>query len=330
MKAANRALVMIIAAALVCLLVVPFLGATLIAPSEIMDITTPDYLIFWRLRFPRCLGAFLAGAGLSICGLAFQALFRNPLATPFTLGVSSGAALGGGLYARIGAMAGFLGSAGSLIFSLAGCFTALSAVYLITRSQGGFSTTVLLLAGVIISFLFSSLVMFVQYVSNAQDAVQIMRWLMGTLAGIRPMRLIELACALAGGYWILSKITVELDLLMTGEELAASRGVDVERVKLLVFITASVVVGVIVSVAGPIGFVGMMIPQICRLLLGSSHCLLLPASFFMGGGFLVLCDLLARSLLAPAELPVGIVTSMLGAPFFLWTLFRGRKAGEFY
>ena len=127
---------------------------------------------------------------------------------------------------------------------------------------------------------------------------------------------------------LFSRMGPELYLLTAGEEIAASRGVDVSSVKLLIFIVASVVVGIIVSVTGPIGFVGMMIPQICRLWLGYGHGPLVPASFFMGGGFLVLCDLLARSVLAPAELPIGILTSMLGAPFFLWTLFRGNRAGE--
>lgn len=201
-------------------------------------------------------------------------------------------------------------------------------VYGITRARGGFSTTVMLLAGVIINFFFSSLVMFVQYISNAHDATQIMRWLMGTLSGIDAARLWEMAVAVCAGLWIFARMGAELDLLLAGEELAASRGVEVEKVKLRIFIAASIVVGVIVSITGPIGFVGMMIPQICRLMLGHGHGLLVPASFFLGGGFLVACDVLARSVMAPAELPIGILTAMTGAPFFLWTLFRGNSAGE--
>lgn len=313
---------------LLALCLVPFFGATLITPADIFDPASADSLIFWRLRLPRSLGAFLAGAGLSLCGLSFQALFRNPLATPFTLGISSGAALGAASYLRLGAAIGFLGLAGSLISALAGCFLSMLLVYGITRARGGFSTAVMLLAGVIINFFFSSLVMFVQYMSNSHDAVQIMRWLMGTLSGLDTGRLWEMALAVFAGLWIFAAIATELDLLMAGEEIAASRGVDVNKIKLRIFITASVVVGVIVSITGPIGFVGMMIPQICRLLFGYTHRLLVPASFFMGGGFLVLCDLLARTVLAPAELPIGILTAMLGAPFFLWTLFRGNRAGE--
>lgn len=321
-------IILIFACAVIILLGAPFLGAALISPSAIFDPAGADNLIFWRLRLPRSIGAFLAGSGLSLCGLAFQALFRNPLATPFTLGISSGAALGAATYLRFGATIGFLGMTGSLVSALCGCFFAMLLVYGITRARGGFSTAVMLLAGVIINFFFSSLVMFVQYMSNAHDAVQIMRWLMGTLAGIDAGRLWEMAIVVFGGFWVFSRMSAELDLLMAGEEIAASRGVDVYRVKLGVFIAASVVVGVIVSITGPIGFVGMMIPQICRLMLGYTHALLMPASFFMGGGFLVLCDLLSRTVLAPAELPIGILTAMLGAPFFLWTLFRGNRAGE--
>lgn len=328
MKGTKGKIIILAVCSLVCLVAAPFLGAALIDPFEAMSPASPENLIFWRLRLPRAIGAFLAGAGLSLCGLVFQAMFRNPLATPFTLGISSGAALGASVYLRLGAAASIFGLAGSLVSALCGCLLSMVLVYAITRARGGFSTAVMLLAGVIINFFFSSLVMFVQYMSNAHDAVQIMRWLMGTLSGIDSARLWEMAIAVLLGLAIFSRIGPELDLLTAGEEIAASRGVAVNRVKLLIFVAASAAVGVIVSVTGPIGFVGMMIPQICRLWLGCGHGPLIPASFFMGGGFLVLCDLLARSVLAPAELPIGILTSMLGAPFFLWTLFRGNRAGE--
>lgn len=311
-----------------CLFCAPFIGSEMIYPTEILSAGTPEHLIFWRLRLPRTLGAFLAGSGLSLCGLVFQAMFRNPLATPFTLGISSGAALGAAIFLRLGVTATFFGMTGSLFCALAGCFLSMLMVYGITRARGGFSTAVMLLAGVIINFFFSSLVMFVQYISNAHDATQIMRWLMGTLSGIDAGRLWEMALALCVSLWIFTRMGQELDLLLAGEELAASRGVDVERVKMRIFIVASIVVGIIVSITGPIGFVGMMIPQICRLMLGYGHAQLVPASFFLGGGFLVACDVMARSVMAPAELPIGILTAMTGAPFFLWTLFRGNNAGE--
>lgn len=326
MNSADFKVGMIAAFALVSLLLVPFFGQSVIWPAEIFDDAGAGYLIFWRIRLPRCIGAFMAGAGLSLCGLAFQVMFRNPLATPFTLGISSGAAFGASLYLRTGTVIGLAGLAGCMACSLAGCFLAMSLVYGITRARGGLSTSVMLLAGVIANFFFSSLLMFMQYVSDANDTAQIIRWLMGSVSGIDTAGLWQMAIVVFAGFWIFTGMAPELDLLLAGEELAKSRGVDVRRIKLRIFIVASLVVGIIVSSTGPIGFVGMMIPQICRLMLGAGNMRLIPAAFFMGGGFLVVCDLLARTLLAPAELPIGILTSMAGAPFFLWTLLRHENA----
>jgi iron complex transport system permease protein len=188
----------------------------------------------------------------------------------------------------------------------------------------------MLLAGVIINFFFSSLIMFLQYWSNAGDSLRIMRWLMGSLSGLEIARLADLACIVIAGAATIHRLSFELDLLSIGEELAASRGVAVRRTKIVAFAVSSVVVGAIVSLAGPIGFVGMMVPHMARLWLGWSHRLLLPASFFLGGCFLVACDLAARSLLAPAEIPIGIITALAGGPFFLWTLFTANRADELF
>lgn len=315
-----------ILAALCVVLLTPFFGMSLLSPSNLLDPANSDFIIFWRLRLPRALAAFFAGAGLALSGLVFQAMFRNPLATPFTLGISSGAALGASIYIRLGTALTIAGMTGSLLAALFGCAISATLVYTITRARGGFSTTVMLLAGVIINFFFSSLVMFVQYLSGAYDAMQIMRWLMGTVAGVSHSRILELAIVVAASFWLIWKMSPELDLLTAGEDLAASRGVNVRRTKSRSFIIASILVGTIVSVTGPIGFVGMMTPQICRLWLGYRHYSLVPAAALLGGTFLCLCDLAARTILAPAELPIGIITAMLGAPFFLWILFRANHA----
>jgi iron complex transport system permease protein len=153
---------------------------------------------------------------------------------------------------------------------------------------------------------------------------------MGSLTGVEAARLADLAFVVTAGAVLLRRMAPEIDLLAAGEELAASRGVRVRRTKILLFVLSSVMVGAVVSLAGPIGFVGMMTPHVCRLRLGWNHGPLLPAVFFGGGCFLVLCDLLARVVLAPAEIPVGIVTALIGGPFFLWVLFRSNKRGEIF
>ena len=314
-----------------CLLVLlgsSFLGMTIISPASILETGSPDAEVFWRLRLPRSIAAFFAGAALAVSGMVFQAMFRNPLATPFTLGVSSGAALGASLAIMLGLSTALPGIPAGLCAALLGCLLSMLLVCGITRARGGFSTPVMLLAGVIINFFFSSLVMFIQYWSDARDALQIMRWLMGSLSGLEPVHIADLGMITAMGSLLLSRFTRELDLLLAGKELAASRGVAVQRVTLTAFALASLMVAAVVSLAGPIGFVGMMAPHICRLWLGAGHERLLPASFVMGGCFLVLCDLLSRSVLAPAELPIGIITAMIGGPFFLWTLFKSNRNSE--
>lgn len=319
-------LTLLVTACLILSALAPFGGMSVVSPSDILIPGHPDAEVFWRLRLPRAVASFLAGAGLSVCGMIFQALFRNPLATPFTLGVSSGASLGTAIYFSLGASLSVLGSMGSLGAALGGSFFTMFLVYSLTRAKGGFSTPVMLLAGVVINFFFSSLVLFLQYVSDAYDSLRIMHWMMGSMNGLEPSRLADMAFAVIGGALFAWTLTSELDLLMAGEELAASRGLRVRRTKIQLFVIASIIVAAVVSLTGPIGFVGMMVPHVCRMFLGWTHRLLLPASFFLGGAFLTLCDLLSRTLLAPAEMPVGIITALIGGPFFLWTLFRSNRA----
>ena len=307
-----------------------FFGMHAISPWDIWHPDSPDAAIFWRLRLPRAVAAFCVGAGLAMSGMAFQALFRNPLATPFTLGVSSGAALGASVYFALGAGLSFLGSSGSLVAALLGGLVSMALVYGITRARGGFSTPVMLLAGVVISFFFSSLTTLVQYLSGAQDSLRIMHWLMGSFAGLEIVRLADLAFVVAAGALILHQLAPEIDLLCAGEELAASRGMRVRRGKALIFAVSSVVVGTTVSLAGPIGFVGMMLPHICRMVIGWNHRRLLPAVCVTGGCFVALADLVSRVVLAPAEMPVGIVTALIGGPFFLWVLFRSPRGGDMF
>ena len=306
------------------ILVSPFLGANCISPFDIFS-STPDTDILLKLRLPRVIGAYLTGAGLAVSGMVFQAMFRNPLATPFTLGISSGAALGSALYVYFGISFSLISLIGGMLASLLGSFFSMLIVYMITRAKGGFSTSVMLLAGVIISFTFSSIILFIQYLGNVQDAMRIMHWLMGSLAGVGYIQVVDLTFIVLSCSILLYYLTTEMDLFLAGEEFAASRGVNINKSKILFFIYASIMVGIIVSVTGPIGFIGMMVPHITRMLFGYKHTLLLPTTFMLGGMFLVLCDLFSRTVFFPAELPIGIVTAMLGGPFFLWILFKRVK-----
>jgi iron complex transport system permease protein len=186
----------------------------------------------------------------------------------------------------------------------------------------------MLLAGVVVNFFFSSLVLFIQYLSSASDSLRILGWLMGSLVGLETARLADLGFVVLAGTYAIRHLAPEIDLLVAGEDLAASRGVEVKRTKLVIFVTASVVVGAVVSLTGPIGFVGLMTPQAARWFLGWSHRTLTVAVFFLGGAFLVAADLLARVVLAPAEIPIGVITALFGGPFFLLTLFSVRRKGQ--
>ncbi len=290
--------------------------ATLLRPAAGDTAAT----IFWKMRVPRVLAAYLAGAGLALSGLAFQAMFRNPLATPFTLGVSGGASVGAVLAIRFGIAFSFLGLSGTALCAFLGALAAIGLVYGITQMKGDFSTFRLLLAGVAINAFFSSLILFISYTAHTYDAFRLMRWLMGSLSISGYSSAIHMAPFVVVGTAILLLHMHELDLLNTGEDLAQSRGVNVKRTRLVLFFVTSLIVGSVVSVCGPIGFVGLIVPHICRLLIGQNHRYLMPATLLFGGAFLALCDTLARTAAFPAEIPVGVITALLGGPFFLWLL----------
>lgn len=281
--------------------------------------------ILQNIRLPRVLCAFAAGAMLSLSGMSFQALFRNPLATPFTLGVSSGAALGAAVFIRFGLAFSILGISGTSLAAFGGAMLAVALVYGLTQLKGGFSTTTLLLAGIAISFFFSSLILFIQYISGQTHSFRIVHWMMGSLTTADFGKLINLTPFLGIGGLLLLFLHREMNLMMVGEDIAISRGVNVRRVKRRIFFAASLMVGGVVAVCGPIGFVGMMSPHICRLLVGADHRYLTPASFLFGGLFLTLCDTLSRMVIAPAEMPVGVLTALFGGPFFIWLLLNRKN-----
>jgi iron complex transport system permease protein len=309
-----------------CLLA-PLAGSTPISLARVFDRSIPftenvDAQIFFIARMPRVLAGALVGASLAAAGVVFQALLRNPLATPFTLGVSAGASLGAMLAIVFGAAVAAPFSTVPLA-SLAGAAVAATIVYRLATLQGrAISTMVLLLAGVTLNAFFSALILFVQYLADFAQVYRAVRWLMGDLdvGGFQPI--VAALPLLAGAFLIFARLPAALNLLSVGEDSAAARGVDVVRTQRLAFVSASLATSAAVSLAGPIGFVGIVVPHLVRLMVGVDHRLVLPASALFGAAFLVICDLAARVVLAPVEVPVGVVTAMLGGPFFLWLLVR--------
>lgn len=319
-------LLLIFIVALVVLGIAPFMGLKSISLADLFNskITIKNN-IFWDIRVPRIFVAFLAGAGLAVSGMVFQAMFRNPLATPFTLGVSSGAAFGAAMYIKIGILFSIFGIAGQSIFSFFGALASVGLVYGITKIRKGFSTATMLIAGVAINFFFSSIILFIQYLSDFAHSFRIIRWMMGGFEAVGYKPVFILLPFVALGIFIISILVKELNLFMLGDDIAISRGMEVKLVKRLLFFGTSLMIGAVVAVCGPIGFIGMMAPHICRLIVGAEHRILAPATFFFGGAFLVFCDTLSRTLIPPVEIPVGVITSLLGGPFFLWLLLSGSS-----
>ena len=316
------------ALALVTCLLAPLVGSTSISLSRAFDRSIPfadnvDAQIFFIARMPRVLAGAIVGAALASAGVVLQALLRNPLATPFTLGVSSGAALGAMLAISFGATVTLGPLSPVPLASLAGAAVAAAIVYaLATRPGRPMSTSVLLLAGVTLNAFFSALILFVQYMADFTETYRTIRWLMGDLdiGGFGPIAAVVPLVVI--GFTMFAFLPSSLNLLSVGTESAATRGVDVGRTERLAFISAAIATSGAVALAGPIGFVGIVVPHLVRLMTGVDHRIVLPASAFFGAAFLVACDLVARTILAPVEVPVGIVTAMLGGPFFLWLLVR--------
>ena len=316
------------ALAVVTCLLAPLVGSTPISFSRVFDRSIPftenvDAQIFFVARMPRVLAGAVVGAALASAGVVLQALLRNPLATPFTLGVSGGAALGAILAISFGAAITFGPFSAVPLASLVGAILSASIVYgLATKPGRAMSTSVLLLAGVTLNSFFSALILFVQYMSDFTETFRTVRWLMGDLDIGSFIPVFGALPLLLAAFAVFAMLPSSLNLLSVGSEQAATRGVDVARVQRLAFISSALATSAAVSLAGPIGFVGIVVPHLVRLMVGVDHRIVLPASALFGAAFLVACDLVARTVLAPVEVPVGVVTAMLGGPFFLWLLVR--------
>jgi iron complex transport system permease protein len=309
----------------VVLLVAPLVGSTDISWSNVISGVNPDREIFMLARLPRVLFGALAGGALAVAGVIFQAILRNALATPFTLGVSSGSSFGAVVAIWLGLDVVLLGIPVVSVAAFGGALLTMSLVFTIARSRQALPTFTLLLAGVTLNFVFSALILFIHYAAaDFTESFLMIRWMMGGLTNVSYDLILKTAPVILAAATILVWFAAELNALAAGEDWARTRGVDVARLKKTSFVVGSLLTGIVTAVAGPIGFVGLIVPHSLRLMVGPDHRILLPSAFFAGAGFLVLCDTAARTLFAPSEMPVGVLTALLGGPFFIYLLKRRR------
>ncbi len=321
------AVVILIAVMLLCALV----GSesislkTALAGAHEGGSTNPDYEILMHIRLPRVVLAAIVGAALAAAGVALQALLRNPLADPYILGISSGAGLGATL-AIIGGFSWTLwGRSPVAIFAFAGAVGTVWLVWGIGRITGRFHVTGLLLAGVVVNAFFSAIIMFLISAAKGQQLHATMFWLMGNMAEEDFFVLWMGAGCVAAGIISLYFLAPQLNAISFHPEDARSMGIHVERVQLLAFTVSAFVTAVAVSLSGLVGFVGLVVPHAVRLVLGPDHRQLLPIASICGAMFLVIADTVARVIIAPAQLPVGVVTAIIGGPFFLILLVRYNR-----
>jgi len=313
------------AAALAVLCIAPLIGSTHIDYGRALAGLSPDREILFYTRLPRVLLALLAGGALAVAGVLFQAMLRDALATPYTLGVSSGASLG-----AVAAICLGWREVGHLpaiwLASFAGAGLVLFLVMGIASEGRRMSSFTLLLAGVSINTICLAAILFLQYIANFGQTFAIVRWLMGGIDAVDYSTLAWFAAAVLPAVGLIFLRARDWNLMAVGEDWAAARGVAVSRLMLSGYVLGSFLAASVTALAGPIGFVGLIVPHALRLKLGADHRLLLPCSFFTGAAFLAICDTIARTALAPTEIPVGVVTALLGGPFFIWLLRSKRRS----
>lgn len=277
--------------------------------------------IFWNLRAPRIVLSVFVGAGLSVCGAAYQSVLRNPLTDPYVLGVSSGASVGAAVAILLGLEAYMLGVGASALVT--GLLTVV-AIYRIASIGNRMHTTTLLLTGVCITFLMSAVISFLMVLR--QDKMDsIIFWTMGSFASASWIDVAVVAPVVVAGVCVVLFYCRDLNLLLAGSETAKSLGVEVERVKRVLLLSTTLMVAFCVATCGVIGFVGLVVPHCVRLVMGPDNRRVVPCAIFAGGLFLLLCDTLARTVLMPAELPVGSLTALVGAPLFIYLLYKNKK-----
>jgi len=304
-----------------------FLGSAPLSPSAVVSAIagraapqSVEHVVILSIRLPRIAAAVLAGGALAVAGVAFQALTRNPLAEPSVLGISAGAAFGVVIGQSFGLGVSLREAVGLTALAFGGALVAAAAVYLIAAAGAGLSIQTLLLAGVIVGIFFSAAITVVISLLDFNRLGGVVHWLLGNLAPIPPGALGLFALLSALGFALVVVHARELNLMALGEEALLQLGVAADRLKLTIFLGAALLTASVVAFVGPIGFVGLIVPHILRILLGSDNRLLVPAALVAGGIFLLVADTLARSIVAPAELSVGVITSFCGAPVFIYLL----------
>jgi len=296
-------------------------GVAAFATNNASGLNTREETILFRIRLPRIALGYIVGAGLACVGASFQSLLANPLADPYILGASSGAALGVAVVIACGARNGALQPVGAFV----GALIAIGIVYLLARRRGVMRVESLLLSGVITnSFLFALVIYLLS--SAGRDSGQILTWLLGSLVSFHPGLIAGAGVFTAIGIGILQIYAWRLNIIALGEEKARTLGVNTERTKLIVFIAGSLIVGAVVSLSGLVGFVGLIVPHIVRFLVGPDNRRIIIGSLFVGGNFVVIADCVARTAVQPMELPLGVITALVGAPFFLYLMRKARTS----
>jgi iron complex transport system permease protein len=301
---------------LICL-IAPFFGQIDLSITQIMDPEAVDHKVFWELRTPRMLLAFLVGGILALSGLIFQTVFKNPMGTPFTLGVASGATL----FTAIGIIIGF--SAFVSLFAFIGSLFTIMILFTMAKVLDG--THSLLLVGIALSFFYSAALMVLFFISDLSQSYEIVRFTMGSLDIVGFESLVYVAVAAVMLLGVILGYTKELNLMLVSSQFAKLKGVDVKKTDYILLLVVSVAVGVCVSIAGPIGFVGLIVPHIIKIIYKrSADQLIVPITFY-GGIFLVLCDTIARNIGTSSDVPIGVITSFVGAPFFIYLILKRNK-----
>ncbi len=288
------------------------------------DWSRSQEIIIWQIRVPRVLLAAIVGAGLAIAGAAIQALVRNSIAEPYILGISSGATVGATAVIILGAFS-FLGIFALSVSAFLGSLLAILLVFFLARVGGRISVFRLLLAGMAVSFILSAVSNFMLMMAKQDNGIKaVMYWMLGSLAGAKWSNIIIPAAIFIFVFALLWLHYRNLNLLLLGEEAAVTLGVNIQQFRLQLILLVSLLTGVLVAVSGSIGFVGLIIPHIVRIIVGSNYKYVIPISALLGGIFLVWADAFARILIAPEEMPIGIITAFCGGPFFIWLLRRNN------